>query len=59
MYAIIFSDKAEVSSLVQSGNSDNETLGESDLEEMYKKWEKYEVGEKLDKKNISINVYFV
>ena len=49
MYAIIFSDKAEVSSLVPSGNSDNETLGESDLEEMYKKWEKYEDGDKLDR----------
>ena len=49
MYAIIFSVKAEVSSLVPSGNSDNETLGESDLEEMYKKWEKYEIGDKLDR----------
>ena len=49
MYAIIFSDKGEVSSLVPNGNSDNETPGELDLEEMYKNWEKYKVGDKLDR----------
>ena len=49
MYTIIFSDNRDMSSLILSGNSDNDTLWESDLEEMYKMWEKYAVGNKLDR----------
>ena len=47
------SEKAELGSFTNagsaSGKSDNETIGESDLEEIYKSWNKYRIGDKLDR----------